>query len=264
MHAEELQRRLDLLADEELSPAEERELLAQLEQVPGGWRRCALALLEARSWQRALHDWPAGAPSEPASPSSSLPAPAQAECPRRSPWHLRESVAWAVVAVSLLVAGFALGRQFALPGGDAAPGSAPLVASPGKTPPVPAGGTPRDFPSRVPGPLRFHVGSGAGRTLLPRGAWSAAWWRRRLPRAWTARRCGPRTCSLPSGFAPCRCWDTASRSASTGTRFRRPMEPRCCCPSTKSTSCRPIAPESSKGARGRGNGHPGRMFRSID
>jgi hypothetical protein len=45
------QRLLDLLADNELSPAERRELLLRLDTVPDGWRRCALALLEAQSWK---------------------------------------------------------------------------------------------------------------------------------------------------------------------------------------------------------------------
>lgn len=44
----------DLLVDGELSDAERRELLAGLDDEPGGWRRCALAFLEAQSWQEDL------------------------------------------------------------------------------------------------------------------------------------------------------------------------------------------------------------------
>ena len=44
---------LDRLVDGELTDAEERTVIAQLSQTPDGWRRCALAFLEARCWQRA-------------------------------------------------------------------------------------------------------------------------------------------------------------------------------------------------------------------
>jgi anti-sigma factor RsiW len=45
---------LDRLVDGELTDEEEREVLLQLEQDPRGWRRCALAFLEARCWQREM------------------------------------------------------------------------------------------------------------------------------------------------------------------------------------------------------------------
>ena len=44
--------RFDLLADGELSEPQRRELLGQLDDEPGGWRRCALAFLEAQSWKQ--------------------------------------------------------------------------------------------------------------------------------------------------------------------------------------------------------------------
>jgi hypothetical protein len=44
----------DRLVDNELSPAEQRELLAALEDEPGGWRRCALAFIEANAWRDTL------------------------------------------------------------------------------------------------------------------------------------------------------------------------------------------------------------------
>jgi hypothetical protein len=47
-------RQLDLLVDDELSEAERRDLLLRLQQEPDGWRRCALAFLEAQSWRRAV------------------------------------------------------------------------------------------------------------------------------------------------------------------------------------------------------------------
>lgn len=50
----ELDRELDRLVDGELSPAAYCELLKHLEQVPGGWRRCALAFLQAQAWGHDL------------------------------------------------------------------------------------------------------------------------------------------------------------------------------------------------------------------
>jgi hypothetical protein len=47
-------RLLDRLVDGELGEVERRELLLRLENEPGGWRRCALAFLEAQSWREAI------------------------------------------------------------------------------------------------------------------------------------------------------------------------------------------------------------------
>jgi len=46
--------RFDLLADGELSEAQRRELLGGLDDEPGGWRCCALALLESQEWKRQI------------------------------------------------------------------------------------------------------------------------------------------------------------------------------------------------------------------
>ncbi len=45
---------LDRLVDGELGVDERRELLAALDDEPGGWRRCALAFLEAQAWRWQL------------------------------------------------------------------------------------------------------------------------------------------------------------------------------------------------------------------
>ena len=45
---------LDRLVDGELPEGQRRELLTSLDQQPDGWRRCALAFLEAQSWGEAL------------------------------------------------------------------------------------------------------------------------------------------------------------------------------------------------------------------
>ncbi len=46
--------RFDLLVDDELTERQRRELVAGLDDEPGGWRRCALAFLEAQSWKKDL------------------------------------------------------------------------------------------------------------------------------------------------------------------------------------------------------------------
>src|ERR1017187_1735563 len=48
------ERQFDLLVDGELSEADRRALLLQLEHEPDGWRRCALAFLEAQCWKAEL------------------------------------------------------------------------------------------------------------------------------------------------------------------------------------------------------------------
>ena len=49
-----LSRAIDRLADGECTPAEEADLLASFDELPGAWKTCALALLEARDVRRAL------------------------------------------------------------------------------------------------------------------------------------------------------------------------------------------------------------------
>lgn len=44
----------DLLADGELSEERRRALLSRLDDHPEGWRRCALAFLEAQDWKREM------------------------------------------------------------------------------------------------------------------------------------------------------------------------------------------------------------------
>ncbi len=73
---------LDRLVDGELSDEEERALLARLDQIPDGWRRCAGAFLEARCWQRtaqSLASYKTG--------TAQVPLPPR-ESPQRlgSPW----------------------------------------------------------------------------------------------------------------------------------------------------------------------------------
>jgi hypothetical protein len=62
---------LDRLVDGELSPQQCRELLAALDDEPGGWRRCGLAFLEAQTWRHEL----SRVAAEPILAQLSAPAP---------------------------------------------------------------------------------------------------------------------------------------------------------------------------------------------
>lgn len=67
---------LDRLVDGELTDAEERAVIAKLDDTRDGWRRCALAFLEARCWQRTmtqLRDVSKVEPTRSPSPSGHAP-----------------------------------------------------------------------------------------------------------------------------------------------------------------------------------------------
>jgi hypothetical protein len=93
----------DRLVDGELAADERRELLASLDEVPEGWRRCALSFLEAQclreSFGQLVHD--AAATTDMVATTGS---------PRRTPIRrtMDRGLAWLAIAASLLVA-FTLG-----------------------------------------------------------------------------------------------------------------------------------------------------------
>ena len=105
--------RLDRLVDGQLDPAALRDLVARLDCEPDGWRRCALALLEAQAWREAL------APS---------PAPEPIPIPRRAPIRRgasRPIARFGLVAAALLAA-FLLGLSTG--GAGREPSAMPRVA----------------------------------------------------------------------------------------------------------------------------------------
>jgi hypothetical protein len=57
--------RFDRLVDGDLNAEEYRALLASLDDEPGGWRRCALAFLEAQALRQEFNAWRAGTASPP-------------------------------------------------------------------------------------------------------------------------------------------------------------------------------------------------------
>lgn len=103
---------LDMLVDGELSEEERREVLLRLDSEPDGWRRCALAFLEAQSWREAMRS---------VSDESAAAAPGSRK--RWSSWaRLRTVLA---VAASFLLA-LGLGLAFDELAGRGAPNSAPI------------------------------------------------------------------------------------------------------------------------------------------
>lgn len=103
---------LDRLVDGELSDDQRRALVEQLEAAPGGWRRCALAFMEAQSWGQGLR----AALQEPAEASTTASIAAAAntltansvETPRRSRFGSRLLEQALMLAASFLLA-FTLG-----------------------------------------------------------------------------------------------------------------------------------------------------------
>jgi hypothetical protein len=91
---------LDRIVEGDLSPADLREALDRLERDPDGWKRCALAFLEAQCWRESFRaiDHQGSTIRD----SSAPPAPTRTR-PDRPGWH-RLSIAAGIAALS-----FALG-----------------------------------------------------------------------------------------------------------------------------------------------------------
>ncbi len=125
--------RFDRLVDGELSPEEYKALLAALDDEPGGWRRCALAFLEAQALRQEL---PA-VHCEVASGGEvrdrmNQKRAAQAAASPREAFHWQH---WLAMAASFLVA---LGLGIALPdwwkAAEQPDGSSPAVVAEGGPP----------------------------------------------------------------------------------------------------------------------------------
>jgi hypothetical protein len=97
----------DRLADDELAPEERRQLLGSLDELPDGWRRCALALLEAQTWRREFHSLTESTARPPAvvqvAAATSMPLPARPDYSTYS--------RWLTLAASVMVA-FGMGWGF--------------------------------------------------------------------------------------------------------------------------------------------------------
>jgi hypothetical protein len=93
---------LDRLVDGELKGSERRQLLESFDKRPEGWRRCALAFLEAQSWREEMGQVARGLASDTDEPKLSVPFVAP------NPKHWPKAATWLAMAAGLLLA-FGLG-----------------------------------------------------------------------------------------------------------------------------------------------------------
>jgi hypothetical protein len=94
---------LDRLVDGELKGNERRQLLESFDKRPEGWRRCALAFLEAQSWREEMGQVARDRCSE----TKVSPSPVSSISSRRIS-HWATGVTWLAMAAGLLLA-FGLG-----------------------------------------------------------------------------------------------------------------------------------------------------------
>jgi hypothetical protein len=109
------QRVLDRLVDGELTATQRRDLLLRLEAEPDGWRRCALAFLEAQCWREAFGEGRQSAASEiaPGSRTTLLDSKrsSRASVRREVPSRSLVAVAASLLAFGLGLAAGAVGRN---------------------------------------------------------------------------------------------------------------------------------------------------------
>jgi hypothetical protein len=100
----------DRLADGELSNAERQKLLASLDSRVDGWRRCALALLEAQTWRKDFKSFVTQkAPPSVVQVAATVPPELPAR-PMRGSFSKSNANRWFTLAASALVA-FGVGWQ---------------------------------------------------------------------------------------------------------------------------------------------------------
>jgi len=125
----------DRLVDGELSEAERRALLESLDARPQGWRRCALAFLEAQSWRGDLGQLAEKRQAFAAATKSPAPTvPSQRTT-------IRAAAQWLALAAGLLVA-FKFGSLERGPTLPIAAGPASTNDQLVNTPPTPGPATP--------------------------------------------------------------------------------------------------------------------------
>ena len=121
---------IDRLVDGELSGDERRHLLASLEAQPDGWRRCALAFVEA-TWRGAMGSLLQGnaAPVEPKLLRNVVENSSAAASPSRQESSRSHLGTWFAVAASVVVA-FGLGRQSGVMRSASEPTSQQIASTP--------------------------------------------------------------------------------------------------------------------------------------
>ncbi|MFO0890034.1 MAG: hypothetical protein U0790_12955 [Isosphaeraceae bacterium] len=108
-----IDRLIDRMVDGSLRPSELREAVARLDRTPDGWRRCALAFLEAQSWGDAMRhmDAPAVQDIEVRTGGTLEAGVLASPFVHREGTRTRPKRSWAghALAASLILAAFALG-----------------------------------------------------------------------------------------------------------------------------------------------------------
>jgi hypothetical protein len=135
------QRWIDRLVDGELDDDQRRALLARLDAEPDGWRRCALAFLEAQCWREAL-----GPVSHRAKPRAVEAAAAPVASPAGALPRSRLALAAGMAAMAFAL-GMAAGGAIR-PSGDRAAREGSLARGPR----VPGPAAPSGAVSRADGP----------------------------------------------------------------------------------------------------------------
>ena len=116
---------IDRFVEGELSQPERRALIVRIENEPDGWRRCALAFLEAQSWRKSFRSILSAAAADSA-PADVEIQPAATQRPRRV--H-RLSAVVAVIVVSFVV-GMGVGQRWTADGQSVANHKPGLPAPP--------------------------------------------------------------------------------------------------------------------------------------
>ncbi len=96
------ERQFDLLVDGELGEEDRRALLGRLDGQPGGWRRCALAFLEAQAWKREFAALLR--PARPAEQSAASPRPTPSPRSANRGWWSSPAGTVLAMAGSFLIA----------------------------------------------------------------------------------------------------------------------------------------------------------------
>src|SRR5580704_6508455 len=108
--------RLDRLVDGELNDTDRRELLLQFEREPEGWRRCALAFLEAQCWKQELDVMARSPEAGTAELPALMPVPASVRTMTSSWRSWRQNLATALTLGACFLISLALGMSLRVGG----------------------------------------------------------------------------------------------------------------------------------------------------
>ncbi len=116
---------IDRLVESEMSQPQRRALIARIENGPGGWRRCALAFLEAQSWRKSFRSF-LGTATAGSAPADVEIQPAATQRPRRV--HRLSAVAAAIIVA--FAVGMGVGQRWTADGQSVANHKPGLPAQP--------------------------------------------------------------------------------------------------------------------------------------